>query len=110
NGYGGVWQDDEVEAGVSSVPYFIGGFDRKTIHLSHTCNREVTFTLEVYENNTWKIYRNIVIPPNGYKFFIFPKYFDAEWVKIRTDNDCKATAYFHYFTRGHESNQNRRLF
>lgn len=110
NGYGGIWQDDWVEAGKSSVPYLIKGFAHKTIHLSHQCKRPVSFTLEIYKENRWQLYKNIVVDANGYTYYIFPKAFDADWIKVKTDGDCTATVYFHYFSRGHDENEFKDLF
>jgi hypothetical protein len=110
NGYGGVWQNDPVKAGGSSAPFLMGGFDHKTIHMAHQADIPVTFSLEIYKDGKWEIYKNIKVQPNGYEFYIFPKTFEAEWIKVKTDEDCEATAYFHYYSRGHEAGENKKLF
>lgn len=110
NGWGGVWQDDVVKAGISSTPYLIGGFGKKIVHLAHRSDIAVNFTFEIYNLGDWQIYKNITVAPNAYEFHIFPDSFEAEWIKVKTDNDCQATVYFHYFMRGHEASQNEKKF
>jgi hypothetical protein len=110
NGWGGVWQNDMVKAGLSSVPYLIAGFDKKIVHISHKASQKVTFTFEIYKKSQWEIYKNIVVQPDTYEFYIFPDSFAADWIKVKTDNDCEATVYFHYFSRGHNSASNKDLF
>lgn len=110
NGWGGVWQEDKIEAGLSSSPFLISGFKKKTLHLSHQSERKITFTLEVNKNGRWENYKNISIEPKGYRYYIFPKNFEAEWIRIKSDQDCIATAFFHYFERGHNAEDNAELF
>lgn len=110
NGWGGVWQNDPVKAGISSVPFLIAGFDNKIVHLAHNSDKPVIFTLETNKNGRWEIYKNITVDARSYEFYIFPKTFDAEWIKVKTDSDCEASVYFHYFKRGFELNSNKKLF
>ena len=110
NGWGGVWQDDLVEAGVSSDPFLIGSFEKKVVHISHKAGIRIIFTLEIYKQGRWEIYKNIVVGPNAYEFYIFPDSFEADWIKVKTDNDCEATVYFHYSSRGHDAATNKNLF
>ncbi|GAA4309872.1 hypothetical protein [Compostibacter hankyongensis] len=110
SGWGGVWQHDRVAAGVSSSPYLMEGFGKKVVHLSHKADRTVTFTLETCTAGRWKLYENIAVPPQGYAFHIFPAASEGSWVKVRTDQDCEASAYFHYSARGHDAEKYRSLF
>lgn len=107
NGWGGVWQNDPVKAGVSSDPYLIGGFEKKIVHLTHQSGIPIIFTFEIYKSGHWEIYKNITVDPGAYEFYIFPNFFEADWIRVKADNDCKATVYFHYFTRGHEANHQK---
>ncbi len=97
-GYGGVWRDANVQAGISSDPFLMNGFDKKVLHLKHTANQPVRFTIEIdfLGNQTWVPYREIEVPANGYEFHTFPDGFTAEWVRITADSNCTATAYFMY--------------
>lgn len=110
SGWGGVWQNDAVKAGISSAPYLIGGFGKKIVHLTHCSEIPVVFTFEIYKLGHWEIYKNISVAPNAYEFHIFPGSFEADWIRVKTDNDCQATVYFHYFARGHEASQNEKQF
>lgn len=110
NGYGGVWQEDRVEAGISSPPFLIKGFGKKVVHLAHEGESPVTFTLEVYQDGQWSNYKNIKVSAKGYNYHVFPNSFDGEWIRVKTDLDCVATAYFHYSERGHEPSAGKDLF
>ena len=97
-GWGGVWVDDPVQAGVPSTPFLFAGFERRMVHLQHDSPSPVTFTLELDErgDGNWTQYRSVTVDESGYACHVFPEALDAEWVRVRTDRDCNATAYFHY--------------
>lgn len=50
----------------------------------------------------WETYKTIDVPANGYEYFIFPDNFSANWIRIKTDKDCTASAFFHFMGKGHE--------
>jgi hypothetical protein len=62
-----------------------------------TASGPVQFTLEIDArgDGTWTDYRSISVPADGYAYHVFPPDFAAQWVRIKTDKDCIATAYFH---------------
>jgi len=97
-GWGAVWLEDQVEAGATSDPFLMNGFDQKVVHLSHEADEEVRFTIEVdfIGNGTWKTYKTIEVPADGYVPFTFPEGLSAHWARITVDKSCEATAYFVY--------------
>jgi len=97
-GWGAVWLEDEVEAGATSDPFLINGFENKVVHLSHDSGKTVQFTIEVdfIGNGTWKTYKTVEVAPEGYVPFLFPPGFSAHWVRVTVDTKCQATAYFVY--------------
>ncbi|MHB1034808.1 MAG: hypothetical protein ACYC35_11065 [Pirellulales bacterium] len=98
SGWGGVWRRDPIKAGVPSDPMLANGFDRIVLHLAHESDRPVTFTLAIDAtgNGQWKEYSRLTVPAKGYRPFIFPERFAAQWIRLAADRDCTATAYFHY--------------
>jgi len=107
SGWGGPWQDDIVAAGVPGDPFLIGGFQNRCLHLAvnrppvakpSTSDTDVTFTLQIDRrgDGRWTTYQTIAVPASGYAWHVFPRDFDAAWVRIKADKDCRATAYFHY--------------
>ena len=98
NAYGGLWIKDQVKANEPSVPYLINGFEKRVLHLSNESTRSVTFTLEIDKkgNNDWEEYKSLSVKADDYTFFIFPPGFSAMWIRIKTNVNCVATAYFHY--------------
>jgi hypothetical protein len=74
------------------------GFDKKVVHVAHDSVREVAFTLEVdfLGDGTWKTYKTISVPANGYVHHAFPDGFSVHWVRASAGAACKATVYFMY--------------
>ncbi len=97
-GWGGPWWESEVQAGAYSDPYLMTGFDQKCLHLSHNARSAVTFTVEVdfLGNGTWKQYDSFTVAADGYCHHEFPAAFSAHWVRLKSNTDCTATAYFTY--------------
>ena len=115
-GWGGPWMDDAVKAAEYSVPFLVNGFDQRILHLvvgsraSNTAkaqpagaNAPVTFTLETDANGDgrWNEYKRLTVSGGGYAYFIFPVGFKAQWLRLKSDRDCEATAYFHQSAGGH---------
>ena len=98
SGWGGVWWEDEVEAGQVSDPYLMTGFDKKVLHLAHEDDKDVTFTVEVDFLGTgkWKTYDSFTVSAKGYVHHEFPSGFSAHWVRFTSDADCTATVYLTY--------------
>ncbi|MCK4628374.1 MAG: hypothetical protein KAT56_05185, partial [Sedimentisphaerales bacterium] len=98
-GWGGPWWESPVEAGTTSDPFLMTGFDKKVVHLAHNAETTVGFTIEVdfLGNGTWKTYKTIKVPArSGYAHHEFPDGFSAHWVRVTVDTDCEATVYFMY--------------
>jgi len=97
-GWGGPWRDDEVLAGDPSDPYLMTGYDEKVLHLSQESDQPVEFRVEVdfLGNGRWNCYETISVDANGYEHHEFPSGFSAHWVRLVSDTDCEATAYFTY--------------
>jgi len=111
-GYGGPWVNDLVKKGQPSDPYLFNGYDSKVIHLAHDSFNPVTFTVEydAFGNGEWQKYRDIRVAAKGYGFYIFPIDFKAEWVRIVSDTDCRATAVFHYNQMDYKLEDREQLF
>ena len=106
-GWGGPWMEDAVKAGEPSDPMLVDGFEKRVVHLAHAANSEVTFTMEadIEGHGEWSPYRQVKVPAEGYAYHIFPTDFRAQWIRLKTDKDCKATAYFHFSSGGPADNQ-----
>lgn len=97
-GWGGVWWQDPVQAGVPSDPYLMTGFDQKCLHLNHAGTGEVRFTVEVdfLGSGQWNKYAEFVVPAQGYVHHEFPRGFSAHWLRVTANQNCIATAQLHY--------------
>lgn len=97
NGFGGVWINEPVSGSVPSSPFLLSGFDNKVLHLAHSSDRAVRFSIEtdMQGKNQWKKHKEITVGKEGYTYYLFPPGFNAAWVRISTDTDAEnVTAYF----------------
>ncbi len=101
-GWGGPWVDDPVEADAPSDPMLVAGFEHRCLHLAHDADREVTFIVEgdADGGGEWAELGRVAVPPRGYRFHVLPPVTAAAWVRVRTDADCRATAYVHVSSSG----------
>jgi hypothetical protein len=98
-GRGAVWLDEPVAANVASEPFLFDGFDRRTAHLAHDADRDVTFKFEVDRDGRgdWRTLRSVTVPPRGYEWVEFAESETGAWVRVSTGSDCPhATAFFHF--------------
>jgi len=97
-GVGGPWKETQIKAGEPSDPYLMTGFDKKEMHLKHNANETVTFKIEVdiTGKGLWKTYDTFQVDPGATINHLFPDGFSAYWVRLKTNQDCKATAKFIY--------------
>jgi hypothetical protein len=97
-GEGGPWRNATVRAGNPSDPYLMTGYDRKTVQLSHDRPAAVRFTLEVdfLADGTWHVYQTFAVQAGQTLTHAFPREFSAHWVRVKTDTNCRATAWLLY--------------
>src|SRR5690606_10595250 len=93
-------------------PFLLNGFDHIVLHLSHHAEETVRFTLEIDPDgdNSWEEYKHITVPAEGYDFFVFPEGFSTSWIRLKTDRDCQATAFFHLQSEGHDPSKEEDMF
>ncbi len=96
-GFGGVWVDDPIKAGIPSEPFLIGGYTHRTIHLAHQADTAVTITLEIDARGDghWGKWSTVNVPARGYTPVVLPATLTAEWLRFSADRDTVATAYLH---------------
>ena len=97
-GNGGPWKNSPVKAGVTSDPYLMTGYDRKTLTLAHDANQPVTITLEVdiTGDGNWVAFTSMTVEPGQASTYSFPPSFQAYWLRTTADRDCAATAQLAY--------------
>jgi len=97
-GWGGVWRDTLVRAGEPSDPFLMTGFDKKVLHVFQEGAGSAEFIVEVdfLGHGTWKKYESIRVASGEYKYHVFPSGFSVHWVRLRSSQDCEATAEFLY--------------
>ncbi len=97
-GHGGPWLNTEVDAGEVSDPYLIGFYDERILSLSHDSNEPVTFDIEVNPvgYGPWMLYQRVTIGAGKKYEHRFPDNFQSRWIRFRTDQSTRATAWLEY--------------
>lgn len=62
---------------------------------------KMTLQIDVDGSGTWVDHNVIEVPPRGYVPYVIPEDFKAEWLRIKTDHHCIATAIFHQTVSSH---------
>ncbi len=109
---GGVWVDDAVQANVPSDPILIAGYEQRCLHLANRSDAAVTFTLEidVEGHGQWKELITRKLPTQGDAPVILPPDLKAQWLRVKTDRACVATAFLHVATPRQSSPDEARIF
>lgn len=97
-GRGAVWLRDQVHAGDPSDPFLFSGFDDRGVHLAHDQKKPVTLRFEVdkHGNGQWTFLESVTVPASGYRWHSFDDQARGAWIRVVTDTDCRATAWFEY--------------
>jgi hypothetical protein len=97
-GFGGPWKEDAVTAGAPSEPFLVTGFTKRVLHLKHTSEGTVNFTLQHDPTGlgAWTNLAVISVSAKGYAWYLLPPALDTIWVRLVPDRDAaNVTAYFH---------------
>ncbi|MDR1962892.1 MAG: hypothetical protein LBQ50_03840 [Planctomycetaceae bacterium] len=91
-GIGGVWKNSEINAGESSDPYLMTGYDKKRGEFSHHSAEPVAFHIEldVCGDGQWSRWETITVEPAQTFKLNIPV--DAYWIRFVTNKPTKATA------------------
>lgn len=97
-GKGGPWKNSKVLKGLASDPYLIGFYDEKSLEISHDLNKEVEFTIEVEPigHGPWMTFKKVKVSQGEVFKLDFPEGFQARWIRFKSNEDCKATAWLDY--------------
>jgi len=98
-GKGGPWLNSDVTAGELSDPYLMLGFDKKELTLIHDSEETVSFELfaDFTGEGEFKLVEVIQVDHGIDKAYKFQEGFSAHWVRLRIDNNCRASAIFSYY-------------
>ncbi|MBC7757311.1 MAG: hypothetical protein H7069_00530 [Phormidesmis sp. FL-bin-119] len=103
NAWGGPWVNDAVTAGEPSDAFLVNNFGKTTLHLVHNAKKPVTFTLEVdlKGTNNWVTYKTVTVDGGGYNYLSLPDGISATWIRVKSDTNCTASAYFYFTGKPH---------
>ena len=110
-GWGGVWVDDQVAADETSTPILVAGYAERCLHLAQRSRQDVTFAIEVDAGDgVWQPSSTVHVPANGYVPVMLGNSPAAEWLRVRANRECAATAFLHMSTPRPASDEHRPVF
>ncbi len=97
-GQGGPWNRTQVNAGVPSDAYLMAFYEKRSLRLLHDSEKDVTFTLQADPTGQgmWIDYRRWKVSAGENMDYVFPEAFQARWIRLVSDTDCRATARLTY--------------
>ena len=97
-GIGGPWLNTSVASDVPSDPYLFGGYDKKTLALSHQASSSVSFKiqLDATGDGVWYDYKTIAVPAGRITNISFPVEIQSKWIRLVADKATVASARFQY--------------
>ena len=97
-GQGGPWLNNPAIAGMASDPYLFGGYDTRSVQLSHQNTDAVIFTLQLDAtgDGVWYDYKTITVPSGKTISHVFPASVQSKWIRVVANKDAVATALFQY--------------
>lgn len=97
-GQGGPWKNTLVRSDEPSDPFLMYGYSHKQLELSHDAEHAVEFTVQVdfLADGTWRDYASFKVAPGEILNHVFPESYSAYWVRVVSDADVSATAWFIY--------------
>jgi hypothetical protein len=97
-GQGGPWLNANAQLGIPSDPYLFGGYDSRSVKLSHQSAKAISFTLQLDAtgDGVWFDYKTITVPAGKTISLVFPPEVQSKWIRLVSDNDTVATALFDY--------------
>ncbi len=109
NAAGSIYMDDVIKGGVASDPFLINGFQRRVVHFAS--DQPVNYTLQIDKEGNGNFVDYKTFKVDGYNSYIFPEWFDAQWIRVKADKECKATVSFHFTDDSYrDSSEGEKLF
>ena len=95
SGYGGPWMNEAVAAHQPSLPFLVNGFKQRTLHLSVTDDQTVEIQIEIDEagDGNWQLFDTVEV--EGYRPYLFPESFEAQWIRVKANRNFIGSAYLH---------------
>ena len=95
-GVGGPWKNTTVKANTPSDPYLMTGYDKKTLELTSDKDCEITVEIDIDHWTSFHPYKTFTLKAGEPLTHEFPEAFAAHWVRVISNKDTTATAWFTY--------------
>lgn len=96
-GEGGPWKNTVIKANELSDLYLMTGYDKKRIEIMADADVQISLYIRVnHYLNQPMLFKTFNLKANQKISYEFPAGFSAHWAQLKSDSDCKATAWFVY--------------
>ena len=97
-GHGGPWLNTAVQKGVTSDPYLMTGYDKKSLKLTNHGAKavRVCVLLDVAGDGRTSAYKVIEVPAGGEVAHVFESWLNAYWIRFVADEDAVLSAQLTY--------------
>ncbi|MGB0372072.1 MAG: hypothetical protein ACPGN3_12125 [Opitutales bacterium] len=95
-GVGGPWMKSPVKANTPSDPYLMTSYDKKELTLESSNAATITVEVDISGVGDWYPYKSFELQAGKETNYVFPKAFEAYWVRVTSDADTTATAQLVY--------------
>ncbi len=98
-GRGAAWVNESVQANVASDPFLVSGYDRRSLHLSHTADDDaaIEIAIDATGNGQWSTVQKVNVIAGQSQWLDLNDLGPAVWMRLTSDRDLQgATAWFQY--------------
>jgi hypothetical protein len=109
---GAVWISENIKAGELSEPFLFAGWDIRSSWIKNEGDKAVSFSFEVDEpgNNSWKSFKKIDVGAGKSVNIAFLSHEKGEWVRVKPDQETKATVTFSYAQKDNRTTTSDPIF
>lgn len=97
SGFGGVWLNEDFDAGEISEPFLINGFERVCLHVEHRGGFDLPIEIQIDRegDGNWILARSLMVEKKTGAAFVVLSGLDAQWVRLVCNGAANdVTAYF----------------
>lgn len=109
---GAVWVKEKVKANEYSEPFLFAGWDYRLAWIKNESPNIVKFIFEIDEkgNNNWKKLKEIQLESGESKELAFSTSEQGEWIRVKTNQQTKATVIFNYTNKDNRHTNPDKIF
>lgn len=111
NGFGDIWQNEEIVAEEYSDPFLVNGYKNVCLHLSHNSMESVFFDLEIFVDSEWRQFTKIEVTSGKlHTAYLIQEFMAAQWLRISVNKSCCCSLSLHLFSSRNATENENSIF